>query len=66
MEYQMNKINFLISVAWAERELLRRTSLSLALDRARLYILLPTLEKSEDKFRWRKDKVTVLVESYRF
>ena len=51
MEYQMNEINFLISVAWVERELLRRTSLSLALDRPRL---------------WGKDKVTVLVESYRF
>ena len=66
MEYQRNEINFLISVAWVEREHLRRTSLSLALDHPRLYRLLPTLEKLKNKFRWGKDKVTVLVEIYRF
>ena len=31
MEYQMNKINFLISVAWLERELLHSNSLSVAM-----------------------------------
>ena len=51
MEYQMNEINFLISVAWAERELLHSTSSSLALDRPRLYLLLPMLEKLENQFR---------------
>ena len=35
-------INFLISEVWAERDLLHSTSLSLALDRPRLYLLLPT------------------------
>ena len=38
MEYQMNEINFLISVAWAEHELLHSTSLSLALGRPPLYL----------------------------
>ena len=47
----MNEINFLISLAWAEHELLHSTSLSLALSRPRLYLLPPTLEKSENKFR---------------
>ena len=46
MEYQMNVINFLISGALAESELLNSTSLSLAMGRPRL--LLPTLEKSEN------------------
>ena len=42
MECRMYEINFLISLGWAERELLHNTSLSLALGRPRLY-LLPTL-----------------------
>ena len=37
MEYHMTEINFLISVAWAERELLHSTSLSLAMGRPHLY-----------------------------
>ena len=35
------EINFLISEAWAERDLLHSTSLFLTLDRTRLYLLLP-------------------------
>ena len=34
MEYQMNEISFLISVARAERELLHSTSLPLAIGRS--------------------------------
>ena len=49
MEYQMNEIIFLISVAWAERELLHSASLFLW-SRPRLYYLLPTLEKYENWF----------------
>ena len=52
MQYQMNEIIFLISVAWAGRELLHSTFPSLALDRPRLYLLLPTLEKLENQFRF--------------
>ena len=41
----------MISVAWAERELLHSTSLSLALGCPRLYLLSLTLEKLENQFR---------------
>ena len=49
MESRMNEVNFLISLLWAERELLHSTSLPLALDRPRLYV--PTLEKLENQLR---------------
>ena len=50
MECRINEINFLICLAWEERELLHSISLYLAFGRSRLY-LLPWLEKSENSFR---------------
>ena len=44
MKYQMNKTNFLISLSRAEFELLPSTTLSWALSRSRLFILLSMLE----------------------
>ena len=47
------EINFLISEAWAERDLLHSSSLSLALDRPRLYLLLPRQRNRKMNFAQR-------------